>query len=60
MQTFINYLKETKAELAHVTWPTRSQAVSFTIVVVIVSILTAIYLGFFDYLFSLILQKFVL
>lgn len=60
MNTFINYLKETRAELEHVTWPTRREAIGFTIVVIVVSIATAIFLGFFDYLFSLILQKFVI
>ena len=60
MNTFINYLKETRAELEHVTWPTRREAIGFTVVVIVVSIATAIFLGFFDYLFSLILQKFVI
>ena len=60
MNTFINYLKETRAEMQHVSWPTRSQATWFTVVVVVISILTALFLGFFDYLFSLILTKFVL
>ena len=60
MERFINYLKDTKAEMAHVTWPTRSQAIGFTVVVIGVSIVTAAYLGFFDYVFSLVLQKFVI
>ena len=60
MHRFINYLKDTRAELVHVTWPTRSQTIGYTAVVIAVSIVTAAYLGFFDYLFSLILQKFIL
>lgn len=60
MNRFINYLKDTKAELAHVSWPTRRQAAVFTVVVILISVLTAFFLGFFDYLFSLILQKFVI
>ena len=60
MNALINYVKETRMEMTHVTWPTRNQAVAFTAVVIAVSIITAAYLGFFDYLFSLILQKFVL
>lgn len=60
MNRFINYLKDTRGELAHVSWPTRQQAVTFTVVVVIISIATAAFLGFFDYVFSLILQKFIL
>ena len=60
MNRFINYIKDTRGELAHVSWPTRRQAVMFTVVVVIISILMSVYLGFFDYVLSLILQKFVL
>ena len=60
MNRFINYIKDTRGELAHVSWPTRKQAFIFTAVVIVVSILTALFLGFFDFIFSLILQKFIL
>ncbi len=60
MNRFINYIKDTRGELAHVSWPTRRQAMIFTIIVILISIFTAVFLGFFDYLFSLILKKFVI
>lgn len=60
MNTFINYLKDARAEMAHVVWPTRRQAIAFTVVTIIISIVTAAFLGFFDYVFSLILQKFII
>jgi preprotein translocase subunit SecE len=60
MSRAIQYIKDTRAELAHVTWPTRKQAIAFTLIVIGISLLTAFFLGFFDYLFSLIIQKFVL
>ena len=60
MHRLINYFKDTKAEMALVTWPTRREAIGFTLVTILISIVTAAYLGFFDYIFSLILQKFVL
>jgi len=56
----INYLKDTQGELQHVSWPTRRQSIAFTVVVIAISILVSVFLGFFDYLFSLILQKFIL
>ncbi len=49
------YIKETRAEMAHVTWPTRKQAISYSIVVVAVSIATALTLGLFDYIFAQLL-----
>lgn len=60
MNRLVNYIKDTRGELKHVTWPTRKQSIMFTGIVIVISIVSSIYLGFFDYLFSLILQKFVL
>ncbi len=60
MSSFISYLRDTRAELAHVTWPTRNQAIGFTLIVIVVSILTSLILGFFDYLLTLVIQKFVI
>jgi len=50
--SLITYFKETKIEIKYVTWPTVRQAVIFTIAVIVVSIIVAILLGFFDYIFS--------
>ncbi|MBU1557806.1 preprotein translocase subunit SecE [Patescibacteria group bacterium] len=58
--SLINYIKETKGELKHVTWPTRSQAIWFTVIVIVISLFTAFFLGFFDYIFSLGLEKFII
>jgi preprotein translocase SecE subunit len=48
----INYINETRAEFKHVTWPTRSQAILYTSVVVIFSLVIAGVLGFFDSIFA--------
>lgn len=55
----INYFKEVRAEMKHVTWPTRTQAIVYTAVVVAVSILTAFYLGLWDYLFTSLIKVIV-
>jgi len=52
------YLSESKEELRHVSWPTKKQTTLFTILVIAVSVIVATYLGFFDYIFSLILGNF--
>lgn len=57
MSSFIQYLREIKGELARVSWPTRDQAVMFTILVIVFSVLTSVYLGVFDNLFLLIIKK---
>ena len=56
----IDYIKDTKGELKHVSWPTRSQAIWFTVIVIAVSLFTAFFLGFFDYIFSLGIEKFII
>jgi preprotein translocase subunit SecE len=48
-----DYIRETRGELKHVSWPTRKQAIVFTVIVIVLSFALAFYLGFFDYLFSL-------
>lgn len=58
--SLITYLKDTQGELKHVSWPTRNQAMAFTLVVVIVSVFVSFFLGFFDYLLKLVLEKFVI
>ncbi|MES2213674.1 MAG: preprotein translocase subunit SecE [Patescibacteria group bacterium] len=57
--SLITYLQDTKTEMKHVTWPTRSQAIGFTLVVIIISVFVSFFLGFFDYLLKLIIAKFV-
>lgn len=52
----VNYIKETRGELKHVSWPTRRQALAFTIIVVLISLVLSLFLGLFDFLFSRGLQ----
>ncbi|HSE34589.1 MAG TPA: preprotein translocase subunit SecE [Candidatus Paceibacterota bacterium] len=47
----ITYLKETKAELRHVSWPTQKQTINFTVLVIAISLVTGLVLGLMDYLF---------
>ncbi len=56
---FIQYLRDTKGELAHVSWPSRSQAIAFSVLVVVLSILTSVYLGVFDTLFTKVIKGIV-
>lgn len=60
MSSFIQYIKDTQSELRHVSWPTRSQTVWFTVLVIVISLLTAVYLGAFDQLFTHLVQTYVL
>jgi preprotein translocase SecE subunit len=57
MSSFGQYLKDTQAELRHVAWPTQTQTIVYTVLVIALSLFVALYLGFFDYLFTSILQR---
>jgi preprotein translocase subunit SecE len=59
MNRFLNYLRDTRGELKHVSWPTQQQTILYTILVIVLSILTGIYLGLLDYLFTEALNLFV-
>ena len=60
IMSIFSYIKETKGELSHVNWPTRRQSVVFSLVVIIVSILVAFFLGFFDFVFSTLLDRLII
>ncbi|KKT19722.1 MAG: Preprotein translocase, SecE subunit [Candidatus Nomurabacteria bacterium GW2011_GWB1_43_7] len=57
MSKITEYLKETKTELKHVIWPGRSQTLYYTLIVIILSVVVAYYLGVFDFIFSQGLQR---
>ncbi len=57
IQTF---LKEVFIEMRKVNWPTRQETIRYTLVVIGVSVGTAILLGGFDFLFTRLLNKFIL
>jgi len=48
----IAYLKEVRAEMTNITWPTRKQTIFYTVTVLAISVLIAYYLGLLDFVFS--------
>jgi len=52
----IQFIKETKAELKHVAWPSRKQAIATTGLVIGLSLAVAFFIAIFDWLFSLVLK----
>ena len=52
-----DYLAETRAELKHVVWPTRRQAIVFTAVVVLITVSVSAFLGVLDSLFQFLIAR---
>lgn len=52
MNSLLNYLNSTRGELKHVSWPTQRQTIIYTVLVIVISLTTAFYLGALDFLFA--------
>jgi preprotein translocase subunit SecE len=55
----INFLKECKAELSRVTWPTREAIIGGTLVVILVSLVLVFFMWAIDLLITRILSLFL-
>ncbi len=52
MDQLTKYFRDTAAELKQVSWPTQNQAMLYTVLVIVICAVTAVFLGAFDYAFS--------
>ena len=59
MSKAIEYFKEIKGELKHVIWPSKKQTIFYTIIVIVLSVIVAYFLGVFDFIFSKGLEKII-
>ncbi|MBU2545062.1 preprotein translocase subunit SecE [Patescibacteria group bacterium] len=54
------FLKEVRLEMKKVNWPSRKETIKYTLIIVGVSLSVAAFLGGLDYIFSTILNKYVM
>jgi len=54
---FWNFLKDTKAELKKVTWPSRNEVTNTTVVVILATFFFGFYLFFMDIVFSWLITQ---
>jgi len=54
------FLKEVRLEIKKVNWPTREETIKYTLIVIGISVVVAMYLGGLDILFTTLLEKFFL
>jgi preprotein translocase subunit SecE len=55
-----SFLQESKQELNRVNWPSREETVRLTLVVILLSLLVAAYLGALDFAFAYLLELLLL
>ncbi len=49
MSKAITFIREVRAELSKIVWPTREQTIRYTVLVVIVAVASGLFLGGLDY-----------
>jgi preprotein translocase subunit SecE len=54
-----NYLRGVRAEFGKISWPSRAEVISLTILVLVMVLILTIYVGILDALFSRLLQYFI-
>ena len=53
----IDFLREVKAELTKVNWPSQSELTGSTTVVIVLTIILAVFVGFIDFMLSALLSR---
>jgi len=56
----VTFLKEVSLEMKKVNWPTREKTIKYTLMVIAVSLAVAIFLGGFDFIFTTLLNWFII
>jgi len=54
------FLKEVKMEIQKINWPTKDRTLRYTLIVIGISIVIAIFLGGMDFLFTTVFNQFIL
>jgi len=52
-----NFLREVRVEMTKVTWPARKELLTMTGVVIVAVIIAGVYIGVFDFIWSLIVRS---
>jgi preprotein translocase subunit SecE len=59
MDKVLDYIRESRAELRKVTWPTKQQLWYSTLVVLVVTLMVSAYLGLVDLLLTSVFSKII-
>ncbi len=55
----VNYLKGVRAEVARVSWPTRTELVSLTVLIIILMVIMTVYIWGVDGMLATLLKVFI-
>ena len=54
------FLRESFLEMKKVNWPTKNETLKYTLIVIGISVAVAVFLGALDFIFTTLLNKFIL
>ncbi|MBI2642463.1 MAG: preprotein translocase subunit SecE [Candidatus Wildermuthbacteria bacterium] len=54
------FFKEVRVEARRVNWPSRQETIKNTLIVLGFTVLVALFLGAFDFIFTLVLERFII
>ena len=60
LEKLTTFLKEARVEIKKVIWPGRQDTIRYTLAVILISLGVAAFLGGLDFIFTYILNKFIL
>lgn len=60
MQAIMTFLREARVELSRVNWPSQQEIIRYTVLVISISLLVALFLGSLDFLFGVLVEKYLL
>jgi preprotein translocase SecE subunit len=56
----IDYIRDTRGELKHVSWLSSQATIAFTALVIVLVLAVSIYLAIFDGIFGYLIERFIL
>lgn len=56
MKKIVKFLKEVREELKKVRWPTKSEMIKLTTVVIFITLVIALYIGALDFVFAKMME----
>lgn len=60
MQAVLIFFREARVELSRVNWPSQQEIIRYTVLVIVISLLVAVFLGSLDFAFSFLVEKYLL
>jgi preprotein translocase subunit SecE len=59
MRKLVAYFHDVQEEMRKVTWPSRKETINYSILVIVISVVIALFFGLLDFLFNLGIEQLI-